>query len=52
MLVIVAGVAVLFTGTYPEGIYKFVVGVQRWTMRATLYALFMTDAYPPFSLDP
>jgi hypothetical protein len=52
ILVFVAGLAVLFTGKYPEGMYKFVVGVQRWTMRATLYALFMTDAYPPFSLDP
>jgi uncharacterized protein DUF4389 len=50
--VFVAGFSVLFTGKYPEGIYKFVVGVQRWSMRAQLYALFMTDVYPPFSLDP
>jgi hypothetical protein len=49
--VFVAGFAVLFTGKYPEGIYKFNVGVQRWTARVTLYALFMTDEYPPFSLD-
>lgn len=49
--VFVAGLSVLFTGKYPEGIYKFVVGVQRWSQRATLYALFMTDEYPPFSLD-
>ncbi len=51
IVVVIAGLSVLFTGTYPEGMYKFVVGVQRWTMRATLYALFMTDEYPPFSLD-
>jgi hypothetical protein len=51
-VVIIAGFAVLFTGTYPEGMYKFNVGVQRWTMRAQLYALFLTDEYPPFSLDP
>jgi hypothetical protein len=50
--VIIAGFAVLFTGKYPEGLYKFNVGVQRWSQRATLYALFMTDEYPPFSLDP
>ena len=52
VLVFVAGFSVLFTGKYPEGIYKFVVGVQRWSNRAMLYALFMTDEYPPFSLDP
>ena len=50
-VVFIAGFTVLFTGKYPEGMYKFVVGVQRWTMRVTLYALFMTDEYPPFSLD-
>lgn len=50
--VIIAGFAVLFSGTYPQGLYKFNVGVQRWTQRASLYALFMTDEYPPFSLDP
>jgi len=49
--VFIAGFSVLFTGKYPEGIYKFVVGVQRWSQRVTLYALFMTDEYPPFSLD-
>jgi hypothetical protein len=51
VVVFIAGFSVLFTGKYPEGMYKFVVGVQRWTMRATLYAQFMTDEYPPFSLD-
>ena len=51
-VVFIAGFSVLFTGKYPEGMYKFVVGVQRWTMRVQLYALFMTDEYPPFSLDP
>ena len=51
VVVFIAGFSVLFTGKYPEGMYKFVVGVQRWTMRVTLYALFMTDEYPPFSLD-
>lgn len=51
VVVFIAGFAVLFTGKYPEGMYKFVVGVQRWSQRAMLYALFMTDVYPPFSLD-
>ena len=43
---------VLITGKYPEGVFKFVVGVQRWSLRTTTYAFFMHDAYPPFSLDP
>ncbi len=51
VVVFIAGFSVLLTGKYPEGMYKFVVGVQRWSQRATLYALFMTDEYPPFSLD-
>lgn len=49
---IYAGIMVLISGKYPEGVFKFVVGVQRWSLRTTTYAFFMHDAYPPFSLDP
>jgi len=48
---VIAWFAILFTGRYPEGLFRFAVGVQRWNQRVTLYALFMTDAYPPFSLN-
>jgi hypothetical protein len=48
---IIAWFAILFTGRYPEGLFNFAVGVQRWNQRVSLYALFMTDAYPPFSLN-
>jgi hypothetical protein len=44
--------AVLFTGRYPRGMFDFMVGVQRWTMNVTAYTILMTDAYPPFSLEP
>jgi hypothetical protein len=48
---IVAWFAILFTGTYPRGIFDFVVGVGRWATRVWAYAfLLVTDAYPPFSL--
>jgi hypothetical protein len=50
-VVIYAGIMVLISGKYPEGAFKFVVGVQRWSLRATTYAFFMHDQYPPFSLD-
>lgn len=49
---IVAWFIILFTGRYPDGIYDFVVGVIRWSLRVTAYAfLLVTDEYPPFSLD-
>jgi hypothetical protein len=43
---------VLFTGRYPRGIFEFIVGVMRWALRVNAYYYLMTDAYPPFSLNP
>jgi hypothetical protein len=50
LVTIVAFFAILFTGKYPRGLFDFVVGVERWSERVTLYAAFMTNEYPPFSL--
>ena len=44
--------AVLFTGRWPEGMRRFLIGALRWSMRVTTYAYLMTDVYPPFSLEP
>jgi Domain of unknown function (DUF4389) len=52
LLVLFAGVALLFSERYPLGIYDFVVGLDRWVARVAAYVLLMRDEYPPFRLDP
>jgi hypothetical protein len=49
--VIISWFAILFTGGYPEGLYNFGVGYQRWSLRVEAYVLLMRDEYPPFSFD-
>lgn len=48
---VIAWFAILFTGAYPEGLYRFSAGVMRWNLRVDTYVLLMRDEYPPFSLD-
>ncbi|HEV3461690.1 MAG TPA: DUF4389 domain-containing protein [Candidatus Dormibacteraeota bacterium] len=50
--VIVAWFAIIFTGRYPENLFRYVVGVIRWSNRVAAYAfLLVTDEYPPFQLS-
>ena len=50
ILAIFAAVVVLFTGKYPQDIFKLVVGMNRWSYRVAAYVTLMTDRYPPFRL--
>lgn len=45
------GLAVLFTGRWPEGLRNFVVANLRVSNRFNAYYNYLTDQYPPFSLD-
>jgi hypothetical protein len=51
LLVVIAGVFLLITGTYPRSLFAFVMGINRWLFRVLIYVALMTDVYPPFRLD-
>jgi hypothetical protein len=44
--------AILFTGRYPEGLYRFAAGYLRYSTRMISYAMLAVDVYPPFSGEP
>jgi hypothetical protein len=46
---VAALVAILFTGNVPEGLWDFILGFDRWSLRVSAYLFLMTDEYPPFT---
>ena len=51
ILVLIAGFALAFTDRYPQPLFDFVMGINRWVLRVVAYVSLMTDQYPPFRLD-
>jgi hypothetical protein len=52
VVLVISFFQVLFTGKWSQGMRDFVVGFMRWTTRVNGYFLFITDPYPPFTLQP
>ena len=50
-VIVVAFFAVLFTGRWPDGARRYVLGVAMWSLRVQSYLVMLHDEYPPFSLD-
>ncbi len=51
LAVIIAWFALLFTARYPQSLYDFVAGSQRYGTAVYGYLALLTDEYPPFSAD-
>ena len=51
ILVLLALLALLFTGRYPEALFDIIMGMNRWDYRVAAYSLLLVDDYPPFSFD-
>ena len=50
-IMFIAWLAILITGSYPRGLFDFMVGLERWSARVNAYMMHMTDKYPPFSMQ-
>ena len=50
-MVLIGGFVLLFTKKYPQGLFDFVLGLNRWLYRVITYVALMRDEYPPFRLD-
>lgn len=51
VVVFLAFFAVLFTGRWPEGMRRFVIGTARLGVRVSAYVYLLVDDYPPFSVS-
>jgi hypothetical protein len=51
IVAILAWFAIIFTGRYPEGLYKFNAGVLRFNGRFSGFILLQTDQWPSFGFE-
>ena len=51
-LTLIAVITLLFRARYPEDIFEFLIGMERWSYRVSGYAALLYDDYPPFRLKP
>jgi hypothetical protein len=49
--VVAAFFTILFTKTFSEGMFRFVVNTLRWSARSSAYEYFMVTKYPPFEFE-
>lgn len=52
ILRLAAGLSLLFTAVYPEGLYRIVTAVYRFWFRFNAYFALLTDTYPPIKFVP
>jgi hypothetical protein len=48
---LLALVLVLVNGRYPEGMWRFLLGIVRWESCVLAYLASLVDRYPPFVLQ-
>ena len=51
VLCVIAALALLFTGSIPQGAFDLLMGMVRWRYRVAVYVSLMRDEYPPFRMD-
>jgi hypothetical protein len=51
VVVLIAWFALVILGRYPQGMYDFVGGVLRYSMRVNAFVTLQTDAWPPFGIS-